>query len=212
MPTIGQVLLGLLEQAERDEARLVKELEDVRLEKQGLRLAIRRALGSDAAEMPADAGPKEPSWEPEEPSDEVPPAPTSSPTSTPVLPHVTPAGGHSWTELVAGVLAEATEPLGGPEVLDRLTAQGIEVTSDQVRGGLAYLKRKKRAYLRKRGQWVLKGSPADRALKQELDQIFDDAVAGDVPITAETPVPARVSGDDDNEGGEAETPTDPVHV
>ena len=208
MPTIGQVLLGLLEQAERDEARLAKELEDVRLEKQGLRLAIRRAMGSDAAGHDAGAELKEPSWEPEESSADVPPAPATpaAPALPPVVQGVNP---HSWTELVAGVLAEATEPLGGPDVLERLTAQGITVTSDQVRGALSYLGRKDRAFLRKRGQWILRGSPADRALQQ--DEIFRDVT--DAPETSEPPAATGGSEVDEFEGGESETITaDPVHA
>lgn len=204
MPKVGVLLKGLLMRAEEEEARLQAQLADIRIEIQGLRLAIRRALGDDALPE-SDAGE---SRQPETPEG-VPPAPATSESPATAGPQVTPAVGQNWTELVAGVLGTATEPLGAPDVLERLTAQGIEATSDQVRGGLAYLKRRGRAYLRKRGQWVLFGSPADQAMK--ADEIFRDVT--DAPEASEPPAATGGSEVEDFEGGEAETSTnDPVHT
>lgn len=98
-----------------------------------------------------------------------------------------PAAG-TMTDIVADILRQATGPIGPQEVAIELKKLGMpQEDTVQVRGTLGYLNRK--GLLRKlgRGQWVLRGSQADRVAPE--DDIFGDIhvpTDEDVPTSTET--------------------------
>ena len=163
MRGISTALRGLLADVEREEAQLQARLEEVRLERRGLELALRRQQGGDASPPLAGLPP---------PDEEV---------SLPLPDAPQPAG--DWarlnqTEAVAKVLAEATTPLSAREVADRLAAVGMpQDNTDAVRGGLAYLKRKGRATFHSRGQWVLVDETATTNADAPVAAEASDAVS-----------------------------------
>ncbi len=96
--------------------------------------------------------------------------------------------GH--TEAITKVLEKAERLMSPADILSELQAAGYQIEdSDPIRGALAYLKRKKRADLARRGAWYLVGSPAHQAFERDGDLLSEtDSVSTTGNLTdAETP-------------------------
>jgi len=88
----------------------------------------------------------------------------------------------TFTDMVVSVLERATGPMSPKDIADVLARAGFpQEDTTKVRGAISYLSRQGRVYARRRGAWVLKGSPADQA--DEQDQVMVDLV----PEDTETP-------------------------
>lgn len=197
---VTTLLEGLITDLDREEEVLNARLEELRMERSGLNLALRRAQKSTPTGPTVFSAPAV-HYTAAQPTAEVLTTPTNPVVNTTT--HDVDVQADMWAglnqaQMVTKILEEADRPLSNQDVARRLAELGRpQETRDAVRGTLGYLKRTGKANFAGRGQWYLIGSFVHRTIIEPAQDV-------DFPENAETPA---LAGAPDAESASDAAPT-----